>query len=384
MNRTLIITCLILIGLPGSLITMEAPLKPAQPSQQDQDRVLLNRITEAIRQSNIKLQEYDTHRQTTKTNKKQSDLPNAGLVKLMSSSQQIPTLKNKSLRDLLQQPVRDLINAWLKYDGSTTDYYKPELITQFAKVNQLIASSTSESVNAPTVSDAQRLAHAVSNRDIAELGRLFNTGIDPNLTIEAFVQGKQFKGTVLMFAVTLSSFPLVNSLLKNDRLNPNKKNENGTTPLIEAVTKGEIEIVRELLKNPHVLTGINSEDNKKLTALNYAFQKQLAMPWKEISRMLLEKGAIIGSSEENKPNIPAAQSNQRPPVPASAYARLGVPDNASPHQILNIRNGATHEEISKAYRQLAIKWHPDKNQGNAEAAAIFALIKWAYNMLSQP
>jgi curved DNA-binding protein len=54
------------------------------------------------------------------------------------------------------------------------------------------------------------------------------------------------------------------------------------------------------------------------------------------------------------------------------YKILGVPRNAAP------------EDIKKAYRGLAVKYHPDKNKGDKQAEEMFKKISEAYAVLSNP
>jgi molecular chaperone DnaJ len=52
------------------------------------------------------------------------------------------------------------------------------------------------------------------------------------------------------------------------------------------------------------------------------------------------------------------------------------------YETLEIQRSATPEEIKKAYRQKAIKFHPDKNPGDVEAEKRFKEISEAYEVLS--
>ena len=55
------------------------------------------------------------------------------------------------------------------------------------------------------------------------------------------------------------------------------------------------------------------------------------------------------------------------------------------YEILNISKTANENDIKKAYRKLALKWHPDKNPENrAEAEEKFKKIAEAYSVLSDP
>lgn len=55
------------------------------------------------------------------------------------------------------------------------------------------------------------------------------------------------------------------------------------------------------------------------------------------------------------------------------------------YELLGVRRDCTDDDLKKAYRKLALKWHPDKNLDNAEEAAEqFKLIQAAYDVLGDP
>ena len=55
-----------------------------------------------------------------------------------------------------------------------------------------------------------------------------------------------------------------------------------------------------------------------------------------------------------------------------------------PYKILGVSRDATDEEIKKAYRTLAKKYHPDKNPGDAEAARKMQQVNDAYEQIKNP
>ena len=52
------------------------------------------------------------------------------------------------------------------------------------------------------------------------------------------------------------------------------------------------------------------------------------------------------------------------------------------YKILNVNIFSSNEKIKKAYRELAMKYHPDRNPGDENAHIMFVDINEAYEILS--
>lgn len=59
-------------------------------------------------------------------------------------------------------------------------------------------------------------------------------------------------------------------------------------------------------------------------------------------------------------------------------------DKRDYYEVLGVQKNATADELKKAYRKLAIKYHPDRNQGDKEAEEKFKEAAEAYDVLSDP
>src|SRR5574339_221631 len=52
------------------------------------------------------------------------------------------------------------------------------------------------------------------------------------------------------------------------------------------------------------------------------------------------------------------------------------------YEVLGVNRDASDDDIKKAYRKLAMKWHPDRNPDNPKAEEHFKEAKEAYEILS--
>lgn len=117
-----------------------------------------------------------------------------------------------------------------------------------------------------------------------------------------------------------------------------------------------------------------AEDRRKLEE---ARQKAEQLRKEEEARKRADQERLAQAKAEEAKRAAAAAAAGNDPLKA-----LGVPANARYAQILGVSDNASASEIRKAYQQLTLKWHPDRNPNNKELSqAVFQKVKEAYDVL---
>ena len=146
---------------------------------------------------------------------------------------------------------------------------------------------------------------------------------------------------------------VVDALMKG--ANINAQNAQGMTALIFAALMGHDAIVAQLIAAG---ANVNAQDEYGKTALDYAKERGYK------KNILMLKGESVEPPKDED---------------LSAYDLLGVKPVASPYEILGVSRDATSTEISRAYKDLSLKWHPDKNPDDPTTAEeVFKIIGGAY------
>lgn len=78
-------------------------------------------------------------------------------------------------------------------------------------------------------------------------------------------------------------------------------------------------------------------------------------------------------------SLPEQEVHEDPEIPSPPSSPVGLDHYA----VLGVSNDSNEEEIRRAYKRLALRYHPDKNP-DADAEEKFKQIAQAYEVLTDP
>ena len=180
---------------------------------------------------------------------------------------------------------------------------------------------------------------------------------------------------------------VIKILLQNGAI-VNLKNRAGRSPLHIAVEYMNIEVIKLLLQYGAL---IDLKDNKHQTPIDIALQKGYHtivnylknpnMTEEEVKKMAkeekAEKRAKRKAAKKAEAEKEANPSSSNDIMARDYYSILGVKKDAGLSEELKL-------EIKRAYKKLALEYHPDKNPGCLESEEKFKRIGKAYEVLCNP
>eukprot|EP00929_Paragymnodinium_shiwhaense_P075554 TRINITY_DN38628_c0_g1_i1.p1 TRINITY_DN38628_c0_g1~~TRINITY_DN38628_c0_g1_i1.p1 ORF type:complete len:1211 (-),score=224.06 TRINITY_DN38628_c0_g1_i1:300-3932(-) len=138
-----------------------------------------------------------------------------------------------------------------------------------------------------------------------------------------------------------------------------------------AAPKRAVEACREAtLGSPPDLEGTVEQAPLREAFIDYAWALIELRKWQEALNALDEADRLGGNDYR------AEQLRER-----AQHEKDGIV-NKNHYELLGVERNATKEDIKKAYRRLALIWHPDKNPNNEEAEETFRRILEAYEILA--
>jgi len=340
---------------------------------------------------------------------------NFEIVKLLVQNGAQINVKNKKNRTprhyALKLPRREIIAIYLKNPIKAEEEMKKKAEENTKKkTEENDMKKAEEEMKEKHVQD--RLYDAICEGNLESVKCCLENGAEIN------VKGHKIKVFPLHLAISRNLVEIVKILIQNGA-DINIKTQTGSSPLHSAINSNNFEIVKILVQNGAQL---DVKDKKNRTPLVLAltlskreiiaiYLKNLNMAEEEMKKMAkeaaaekkakknaekkAEKNAKKKAKEEAKKK--AADKARKK---AEDKARKKAEEEANPsssndimtedyYSILGVQKGIqlTEElklEMKRAYKKLALEYHPDKNPECVDAEEKFKKIRKAYEVLSDP